>query len=225
MYLTRRPGASRCPPATHAALALALVAVLASCAPDEPPSPDHPDRDAASHADAAASAQDAFWANLSRPCGDAFPGRLVVDRPDRDLVATDDELIAHWVRCDEDRIHIAFHVGRDGGRTWDRSRTWVLTRHAGGLELRHDHRHPDGAEEDDTGYGGRTVDEGTADSQWFLFEERRDPDGSVLGWRIEIVPGERYTYGTIRGEAYSWRLDFDLSSPVPAPPPAWGHEG
>jgi hypothetical protein len=229
MYTTRRgPGPSRWPRAARTALTLALTATLTACAPDDPAPAGRLDQDAASDANDAnddASAQDAFWANISRPCGGAFPGRLVVDRPDRDLVATDDELIAHWVRCDEDRIHIALHVGRDGGATWDRSRTWVLTRDADGLELRHDHRLPDGTGEADTGYGGRTVDEGTANAQWFLFEERRHPDGSVLGWRLEIEPGGRYTYGTIRGEDYSWRLDFDLSSPVPTPPPAWGHEG
>jgi hypothetical protein len=39
------------------------------------------------------------------------------------------------------------------------------------------------------------------------------------------VPGERYTYGTIRGGEWTWRVDFDLSRTVPAPPAPWGHEG
>lgn len=172
------------------------------------------------------TSQDAFWEALSSPCGQAFPGRLVVDRPDRDMLAGDEELIAHWVRCEDDLLHIAFHIGHDGGEgEWDRSRTWVLTRDERGIELRHDHRHADGTEEEETWYGGRTIDRGTPQEQWFLYEERRGPDGEPLGWRLEIIPGERYTYGTIRGDDYTWRLDFDLSEPVPAPPAAWGHEG
>jgi hypothetical protein len=205
-----------------AAAVLALVAWTAGCGPREPGEPGDPEWTVV--ATPVPAAQDTFWTGMTRPCGQAFAGRLVVDRPDRDLVRPDDELIAYWAECRDDRIHIAFHIGRDGGETWDRSRTWVLTRDPDGLELRHDHRHPDGTEEADTGYGGRTVDDGTASVQWFLFEERRDPDGSVLGWRLELFPGERYTYGTIRGDDYTWRVDFDLSSPVPAPPPAWGHE-
>jgi hypothetical protein len=221
MYATRaaRSGSRALLP-RRTALILALATMLPSCAPRAADATGPHD---ATRADAQPRPQDEFWARMRAPCGRAHPDRLVVDRPDRDLVAEGDQLVAHWVRCDEDRIHIAFHIGREGGETWDRSRTWVLTRDAGGIELSHDHRHPDGSAEEDTGYGGRTVDEGTASSQWFLFEERRDPDGSVLGWRIEIVPQHRYTYGTIRGEAYSWRIDFDLSSPVPQPPAAWGH--
>jgi hypothetical protein len=202
---------------------LGLLAGNAGCAPGEPDPAARPDGGAETTAEIAP--QEAFWHALHSPCGRAHHGRLVVDRPDRDVLSGNEELIAHWVECDPGRIHIAFHIGRDGGSDeddWDRSRTWVLTRDANGIELRHDHRLPDGSEEADTWYGGRTVDPGTASAQWFLFDERRAPDGSVLGWRIEIVPGERYTYGTIRGEDYTWRLDFDLSASVPSPPPAWG---
>ncbi len=169
------------------------------------------------------SPQDAFWANLRQQCGQAYPGRLVVDRPDRDMLSGDEDLIAHWVECDDARMDIAFHIGRDGG-DWDRSRTWVLTRHRHALELRHDHRRRDGSEDEETWYGGLTVDTGSAETQWFLLDERRAPDGSPLGWRLEIRPGERYVYGTIRGEDYTWRVDFDLSSPVATPPAAWGHD-
>lgn len=48
--------------------------------------------------------------------------------------------------------------------------------------------------------------------------------GARPGWRIEIVPGERYTCGTIRGEEYPWRVDSDLTREVPAPPAPWGRE-
>ena len=47
----------------------------------------------------------------------------------------------HVRECSEDAIRIPFHVGED------RSRTWVVTRTANGLRLKHDHRHEDGSEE------------------------------------------------------------------------------
>jgi hypothetical protein len=203
-----------------AAAATCILAVTACERSDAPPMADDDEP-----SPAAVARQDAFWDNMARQCGEAYPGRLVQNRPDSDMLAGDEELIAHWVRCEEDLMHIAFHVGRDDGGSWDRSRTWVLTRDDRGLELRHDHRLEDGAEDEgNTWYGGRTVDDGAPRTQWFLFDERRAPDGSPLGWRLEIEPGQRYTYGTIRGDDYTWRIDFDLSEPVPAPPPAWGHE-
>jgi hypothetical protein len=221
MCTTRnRPGPHLGSPPGHLALALALLAVVAGCGPGDPERAERQDEDAAAAAADPASPQDAFWAKISRPCGDAFPGRLVVDRPDRDLVATDDELIAHWVRCDEDRIHIAFHVGRDGGENWDRSRTWVLTRDADGLELRHDHRHPDGTEESSTWYGATTLDQGSATRQEFVTER----NGVRSGWRVEVEPGQRFTYGTIRDGAWRHHLVFDLTAAAPVPPLPWGHE-
>jgi hypothetical protein len=209
------------PRLTRATVATAVLLALGGCEPaDAPPPADDDDA-----APATVARQDAFWDNMARQCGQAFPGRLVQDRPDRDMLAGDEELIAHWVRCEDDLMHIAFHVGRDDGASWDRSRTWVLTRDDQGLELRHDHRLEDGSEDEgNTWYGGRTVDDGAPETQWFLFDERRADDGSVLGWRLEIEPGQRYVYGTIRGDDYTWRIDFDLSEPIPAPPPAWGHD-
>jgi hypothetical protein len=199
---------------------LALAFVLHGCGTDDAPTPEPGDP-----ASPEAAPQAAFWSHLSRPCGQAFAGRLVQDRPDRDLLSFGDPIIAHWALCEDRRLHIAVHISRDGGASWDRSRTWVLTRDEAGIELRHDHRLPDGSATEDTWYGGRTVDRGTADTQWFLFTERRAADGSVLGWRLEIEPDRRYTYGTIRGDSYTWRVDFDLSEPVEIPPPAWGHNG
>jgi hypothetical protein len=212
------------PLVTALAITALAAALVGGCGPDGAPAP-AADEPVDAPADSPALArQDTFWENMARQCGQAFPGRLAQNRPDRDMLTGDEVLIAHWVRCDDATLHIAFHVGRDGGTSWDRSRTWVLTRDDEGLELRHDHRLPDGAEDEgNTWYGGRTVDDGSPSTQWFLLDERRAEDGSVLGWRLEISPGERYTYGTIRGDDYTWRLDFDLSEPVPAPPPAWGH--
>lgn len=161
--------------------------------------------------------QDAFWANLEQHCGEAYRGRLV-ERPEEDRLFTGDEdLVAHFRECRAEELKIPFHVGEN------RSRTWVLMRtdDAAGLELRHDHRHEDGTEEDNTWYGAFTRDTGTPDRQEFL---RTSEEAMISGWRIEIEPGRRYTYGTIRNGEWRYRIDFDLSETVPEPPAPWGHD-
>lgn len=43
-------------------------------------------------------------------------------------------------------------------------------------------------------------------------------------WAIEIVPGERFVYELSRKDRL-FRVEFDLSKPVEAPPPPWGDQG
>jgi hypothetical protein len=89
--------------------------------------------------------------------------------------------------CESNRLEIPFHVEEN------RCRTWILTRTTVGIDLRHDHRHPDGTPESGTStwYGGHTVAEGAWDRQGFLRV------GVWTGSAIEGVPHQRYTYGTI----------------------------
>jgi len=65
---------------------------------------------------------------------------------------------------------------------------------------------------------------GTPNRQEFIYREVEYPDGSTRGWRIEIEPEERYTYGTIRNGEWTWRVDFDLTRALrDEPPPPWGY--
>jgi hypothetical protein len=171
----------------------------------------------------AAAPQDAFWAGLAAHCGQAYPGRLTLEPPGDEMLTGTEALVVHVRGCGGDTLRVPFHIEKEAEGTWDRSRTWVFIRTPGGLELRHDHRHEDGTPDESTWYGGHTREAGTATRQEFVFAERTAADGSLLGWRVEVVPGERYTYGTIRGSEWTWRVDFDLSRAVPAPPPPWGH--
>ena len=161
-------------------------------------------------------AQEAFWENLAEHCGEAFRGEII-QRPDDDQhFEGDEELTVHFRECGEDRLGLPFHVEED------RSRTWILQRTTAGIDLRHDHRYENGAPEESTWYGAHTPDEGSPERQEFL---RTDEERGGTGWAIEIVPGERYTYGTIDDEG-EWRhqLDFDLSEPIEPPPAPWGHD-
>jgi hypothetical protein len=202
--------------------AAVLLLTLAACTPAQPPADTAADT-AGTVAVADSSPQALFWANLEQHCGNAYPGRLTLERPGDDMLTGSEQLIVHFRQCGADTLWVPFHIEKEATNTWDRSRTWLFMRTSAGLELRHDHRHEDGTPDEVTMYGGHTAGDGTAGRQEFILADRRADDGSLLGWRVEIEPGVRYTYGTIRGTEWTWRVDFDLSGTVAAPPAPWGH--
>ena len=89
-----------------------------------------------------------FLASLTPYCGRAYVGRIVSPPVPADEAFAGKALIMHVASCTEDTVRIPFHVGDD------HSRTWVLSRTAVGLRLKHDHRHADGTEDRVTQYGG-----------------------------------------------------------------------
>jgi hypothetical protein len=182
---------------------------LSACgpAPDHAPSPGPVPA-------ATASAQDVFWSRLSALCGQAAEGELLRAPAGDTQIDPGARLVVHFWECGEDELRFPLHVDEN------RSRTWVFIRHADGLELRHDHRHADGTEESSTWYGARTLDAGTAERQEFVMERA----GIRSGWRVEIDPGRRFTYGTIRDGEWRHHLEFDLTRPVTVPPLPWGHQ-
>jgi hypothetical protein len=222
-------------PHTHAralAPALALLLPLWGCGGDDAP----PASEAGVPSDtpaAAASAEDdpqaAFLLNLSAHCGQAFPGRLVFEPEGDPMLTGTEELLVHFRDCDPEgpdaEVRIPFHVEVEATGDWDRSRTWYVMAVPQGLELRHDHREPDGSESTRTWYGGFSVGEGTATRQDFASPQRSERAGVPVGWRIEIEPGAHYRYGTTWDGEFDWLIEFDLSAPVEGPiPHAWGHE-
>lgn len=170
---------------------------------------------------------DAFLARLATHCGQAFEGRVRVDTPAQpDNAFAGKKLVMHVRRCDADELRIPFHVGED------RSRTWVLTRTATGLRLKHDHRHEDGRPDAVTMYGGDTATPGSARRQAFLVDAesiatfRREGLLASLEntWAMEIEPGQVFVYELSRPNGRLFQVEFDLSRPVPAPPAPWGSE-
>ena len=167
------------------------------------------------------SAQDAFWGQLQALCGQAFPGQLVHGSPG-DTAFTGKTMVMHVRECADDEIRIPFHVGED------RSRTWILTRTESGLRLKHDHRQEDGSEDEITQYGGDTAGPGEAEWQEFHADEYTAsliPAAATNVWTVEVVPGERFAYMLRRvGTDRRFRVEFDLTTPVEAPPAPWGTE-
>ena len=168
---------------------------------------------------------DAFMARLQALCGKAFEGRLVTSDPaDADMRAQ--PLVMHVRECRADEIRIPFHVGED------RSRTWIITRTASGLRLKHDHRHQDGTPDELTMYGGNTAAPGTASRQVFpvdadsidLFTRTGRDVSTTNVWAVEVT-GARFAYELRRPPVPGgrfFRVEFDLSRPVTTPPPPWG---
>jgi hypothetical protein len=172
-----------------------------------------------------ADPQEVWWQNVQALCGQAFGGEMVRYDPELDEGWLNRPVIMHVRECSADEIRIPLHVGEN------RSRTWVLTRTAEGIRLKHDHRYPDGTEEAASQYGGSTIAAGTATRQEFpageaskeQFLARDHPDGVHNVWAMEIHPGERFGYRLNRFNR-DFGADFDLTSPVAAPPPPWAIE-
>lgn len=170
-------------------------------------------------APAAAGTVDEYWSNLQGLCSQAFEGRLLAS-PDGHMAG--ERLLMHVRDCGEERIRIPFMVGDN------LSRTWVLTRIGERIELRHDHRGPDGQPETVTMYGGLSPNRGSANAQIFPADDRTLdslPDNYPNVWLMEVHPGERFVYYVRRQatERY-YHVEFDLSAPVDAPPAPWGWE-
>jgi len=167
--------------------------------------------------------QDQFFSRLSAMCGRAFEGRIASPPVEADASFAGKRLVMHVRECSSDSIRIPFHVGDN------RSRTWVVTRTGTGLRLKHDHRHEDGSEDAQTQYGGNTIDPGTAQRQQFpadqyskdLFVRGNIPQSATNVWAMEVVPARLFAY-ELRRPGRFFRVDFDLTRPIAAPPPPWG---
>lgn len=167
----------------------------------------------------AQSAPDDFLATLRGHCDKAYEGRIVNPQP-ADTAFASQRLVMHVRGCG-DTLRVPFHVGAD------RSRTWVLTRTASGLRLKHDHRHEDGSEDRVTQYGGDSRAGGTAMRMEFpadSFTAALLPAARTNVWTIELTPTQ-FVYQLRReGSDRRFRVEFDLTRPVPAPPAPWGFE-
>lgn len=204
---------------TARALLAPVPLALAACASTPAPAP-----------------QDAFWAALSSHCGKAYAGQLVSDEaPDADMRGM--AMAMHVRECSDSRIAVPFHIQRADG-SWDRSRTWLITRTPAGLRLKHDHRHEDGSEDAVTMYGGDTATPGTARTQAFPVDaesvamfRREGLAASVTNvWQVTVDPagtaGGTYAYQLTRtgANARLFRVAFDLTRPIAPPPAPWGHD-
>lgn len=146
-------------------------------------------------AHAASDNRDAFFAKLGALCGATFEGASVFPRDPGDAFAGK-KLVAKVAKCTATEIRVPFIVGED------HSRTWVFTRTGGGLELKHDHRHPDGTPDEVTMYGGMASESGSAHAQSFHADAHTAkliPAASTNVWTVTLSPdGKTLTYALER---------------------------
>ncbi|MGY0633928.1 hypothetical protein [Luteimonas sp. A478] len=166
--------------------------------------------------------QDQWWERLQALCGKAYAGQLV-RAPEGDDTFRDRNVVIHVRDCSSNRVRIPLVIDDD------RSRTWVLSRSADGIELRHDHRQADGSPDTVTMYGGITSNTGSADTQMFAADDQTREvipgSGQRSVWLMEIHPDGRFVYAGNRvGTERGFQVDFDLSRAVPAPEAPWGWE-
>ena len=168
------------------------------------------------------SSHDAYFDNLRAHCGKAYAGKVVIDTPKSD--GFDGPLIMHVRKCSDTQLQIPFHVGSN------HSRTWIVSKTGSGLSLKHDHRKQDGSYDESTMYGGHTVDAGWANVQSFpadqyskeMFVRLGNPQSNSNIWQMYIYPS-LFSYRLIR-EGREFRVDFDLTKPLPLPPTPWGYQ-
>ena len=189
-------------------LTLIPVLCLAGCASSFTPS---------------SESESAFFERLSALCdGKAYAGILVSDdAADADFKGADMRMGP--ATCDAEMIRIPFAVGED------RSRTWEVSRTEAGVRLKHDHRHKDGTEDVLTQYGGDSDATGSTSQQDFpadaetkaLFIRENIEVSTQNTWSLEVEPGSIFVYQMRRPERL-FRVEFDLTRSVEAPPPPWG---
>ncbi|BCV62927.1 hypothetical protein [Shewanella algae] len=168
------------------------------------------------------TAAEQFFNHLSGLCGKAYSGELIKGGSSGDGF-TGQPLVMHVRQCSKTEIRIPLHVGED------RSRTWVISKTADGLRLKHDHRHQDGSEDAVTHYGGDSRSPGTESWQSFPVDEFSIANFKQHGlaqsvtnvWHLGLDQ-QNFSYRLTR-EKRDFLLQFNLSNEVTPPPAPWGH--
>jgi hypothetical protein len=151
-----------------------------------------------------------FFQAMQALCGNSYSGEVVF--PEEAPQGFTDPLVAHFTICEDNELHIPFHVGENT------SRTWMFTLSDEGLLFKHDHRHPDGTPERMTNYGGWGDDRGDEFGQYFPADEEtialRDNLRSHI-WKAEVSDDmSTFSYSLYIWENLYFRADFDLTSPI-----------
>jgi hypothetical protein len=156
-------------------------------------------------------AEKAFLANLASLCDNSFSGKETYMQPGRESWAHK-KFVMHVTVCDDDKVHIPFHLDED------RSRTWMFLVEEGKLRFRHDHRHEDGTPEDQTLYGGYADGSGTEFIQRFPADDyTKALLNDTLGRQWNIILAEDLSTMAYQLEYLGevvFAAEFDLTDPL-----------
>lgn len=167
------------------------------------------------------SPSDEFWNQLTEKCGKTYRGYITKGAKVGDGF-TGEILIMHIKKCSDNQILIPFNVGDN------RSRTWILTKQEDGrIELKHDHRHKDGSDDEITMYGGTSSNVGLKNVQVFpadVYTQTTLPHAASNVWWITL-DDKFFSYNLKRlGTKMEFTAVFDLQNELPTPKPSWGWE-
>ncbi len=157
-----------------------------------------------------------FWQLIKQHGDKAFQGE-VTEGMTNDF--KNGPLVMHVKFFNDSVIKIPFFVGDD------KSRTWVLTLKDDRISLKHDHRNPDGSEDEVTQYGGITTNSGKANLQFFPADQQTNELIPLAGTNIWWITIDKdyFTYNRRRlGTDRMLTVKFDLSKTVNPPSAPWG---
>lgn len=160
-----------------------------------------------------------FWTQLQTHCDKAYEGEIIAGGKAGDGF-TGEKLVMHVRSCDTDVIRIPFFVGDN------KSRTWILYINSENIiSLKHDHRKPDGSEDELTQYGGISPNLGLPDRQIFPADTHTSeiiPEASSNVWWFTI-DDKSFTYNLRRiGTDRLFSVRFNLTTPIKTPEAPWG---
>ncbi len=154
----------------------------------------------------------AFYQNLQSLCGKSFEGKQVYMQEGRESWE-EKGMIMHVTVCEDDELHIPFHLDED------HSRTWMFFNEDGKLRFRHDHRYKDGTPEEMTMYGGYAdAERGTPFYQVFPADKYTidiHPISVDSEWVVELSEDlSVFSYQLHHEGEMIFEARFDLSNPV-----------
>jgi hypothetical protein len=160
-----------------------------------------------------------FWNSLEQHCGRAYEGEIIAGGKEGDGFLGE-KLVMHVRSCNENTIRIPFFVGEDKSRTWVFSMSDTKR-----IQLKHDHRHKDGSEDEITQYGGTNPNTGLSDIQFFPADQETSnliPYASNNIWWVTI-DDTSFTYNLRRvGTERLFSVKFNLTKEIEIPEAPWG---
>lgn len=159
-----------------------------------------------------------FKKELEKHCGKSYEGFITEGAKVGDGF-TGERLVMQVLSCEKDQIKIPFYVGDD------KSRTWVLKFSDKNLQLKHDHRHKDGTNEEVTMYGGTSANIGHANLQMFPADQETctmiDYACHNIWWMT--IEESTFSYNLRRiGSDRLFTVVFDLTKPIEFNDKPWG---
>lgn len=164
------------------------------------------------------SADFIFKKEIEKHCGKSYEG-IITEGAEEGDGFTGERLIMQVLSCEGNQIKIPFYVGED------QSRTWVLTFNDNRIQLKHDHRNPDGSDEEVTMYGGTSTNVGHAGFQMFPADQETcamiDYACHNVWWMT--IDETSFSYNLRRvGSDRLFTVVFDLTKPIEFNKKPWG---